>query len=202
MTIIVGTHNRKKGTELLELLAPLGIGVQTLADVPVALEIDETGQTFAENAALKATVQAGHLKRWVLGDDSGIVVDALDGEPGVHSARYAGPQATDAENCARLLSELGNLEPARRTARFVCHLVLADPTGAIRAESIGTCEGRIIDHEAGANGFGYDPLFEIVEYHRTFGQLGPAAKSCLSHRARAIQALIPQLERLLVVPRP
>jgi XTP/dITP diphosphohydrolase len=197
---VVGTHNRKKGGELVELLRPLGITVQTLADFPQALEIDESGETFAENAALKATQQGIHLKNWVLGDDSGIVVDALDGRPGVYSARFAGPDATDAQNNERLLKELGKLEPARRTARFVCHLVLADPTGVIRAESIGSCEGRIIDGEAGNNGFGYDPLFEIVEYHRTFGQIGPAAKSCLSHRARAIQALIPKLERLLVGP--
>jgi XTP/dITP diphosphohydrolase len=196
-SLVLGTGNRKKGIELAELLAPLGIRVDTLADFADALTIDESGGTFAENATLKATRQAAHLKRWVLGDDSGLEVDALDGRPGIYSARFAGPGATDADNNRRLLEELGDLEPERRGAQFVCHLVLADPTGSVRAESVGRCRGRIRHEPSGSGGFGYDPLFEIIEYHRTFGDLSAATKACLSHRARAVQSLIPQLVELL-----
>jgi XTP/dITP diphosphohydrolase len=191
--LVLGTGNRKKGAELAELLEPLGIRVCTLADFPEAIAIDEVGNSFAENATLKATRQAAHLKRWVLGDDSGLVVDSLGGRPGIHSARFAGPEATDADNRRRLLEELGGVDLERRTAHFVCHLVLADPNGMVRAETTGLCRGRIRHQESGTGGFGYDPLFEITEYHRTFGELSSITKACLSHRARAIQALIPQL---------
>ena len=191
--IVIGTHNRKKGLELAELLAPLGFSVLTLDDVPGAIEVVEDGDTFAANAALKATQQAKHLKQWVLADDSGLEVDALDGAPGVYSARFAGPNATDADNNARLLADLRNTPLEKRTARYVCHVTIADPTGAIRAESEDICRGRILFEQAGRNGFGYDPLFEVVEYHRTFGELGPHVKRALSHRSRALRAIVPKL---------
>ncbi len=195
--LVFGTGNRKKAGELADLLAPLGIELKTLADFEAPLDIDESGQTFAENARLKASQQAKYLKQWVLADDSGLVVDALGGAPGVQSARYAGPSATDADNRRKLLTELANKDPARRSAHFACHLALADPTGAVRAEATGKCHGRIRTEEAGGGGFGYDPLFEIVEYHRTFGELGSATKSVLSHRARAMYAILPELVRLI-----
>jgi XTP/dITP diphosphohydrolase len=195
-TIVFGTANRKKAVELVELLALRGWQLKTLADFAAPLAIDETGQSFAENAAIKATRQAVHLKQWVLGDDSGLCVDALQGGPGIYSARYAGPDATDADNRRKLLESLSGIAPERRGAHFVCHLVLADPTGRVRAEAVGRCQGRILQAESGTGGFGYDPLFEIVEYHRTFGQLSPAVKSVLSHRARAMALLVPQLESL------
>jgi XTP/dITP diphosphohydrolase len=191
--LICGTGNRKKGAELAELLGPFGFTLKTLADYPQAIEVDEAGASFAENAALKATRQAAHLNTWVLADDSGLVVDALDGRPGIYSARFAGPGATDALNRRKLLDELAGVVLARRTAHFACHVALADPTGQLRAEASGACHGRIIMDERGAHGFGYDPLFEVVEYHRTFGELGPAVKTVLSHRARAIEALLPAL---------
>ena len=194
--LIVGTANRKKGHELAELLAPLGLEVRTLADCPNASAVAEDGETFAANAALKATVQARHLGQWVLADDSGLCVDALGGRPGVFSARYAGPEATDAENNQRLLEELAGTPPERRTAHYVCHITLADPAGAIRAEAEEYCHGRILSEHRGCGGFGYDPLFEIVEYHRTFGELSPAVKACLSHRARALRRLVPVIARL------
>lgn len=194
--MVFGTANRKKAAELVELLAPRGWQLKTLADFDAPLAIDETGQSFAENAAIKATRQAVHLKQWVLGDDSGLCVDALKGGPGIYSARYAGPDATDADNRRKLLESLTAVAPERRGAHFVCHLVLADPTGKVRAEAVGRCQGRILPAESGTGGFGYDPLFEIVEYHRTFGQLSPAVKSVLSHRARAMALLVPQLESL------
>jgi XTP/dITP diphosphohydrolase len=191
--LVIGTHNRKKGLELAELLAPWGFHVVTLEDVPDAIEVVEDGDSFAANAALKAAKQAIHLKRWVLADDSGLVVDALGGKPGIYSARFAGPKATDDDNNRRLLDELGSLTLERRTAHYVCHVTVADPTGAVRAESHDICRGRIRFAAAGANGFGYDPYFELVEYHRTFGELGPTVKRMLSHRSRALRAILPQL---------
>jgi len=191
--IVLGTANRKKGLELVELLAPVGIELKTLADFPEAISVVEDGGTFAANAALKAVEQARHLRHWVLAEDSGLMVDALDGAPGVFSARFSGPEATDQSNNRLLLEKLGELPLSRRTARYVCHMTLADPSGTIRAESEASCRGRILFELRGIHGFGYDPLFEIVEYHRTFGQLGPLVKARLSHRARAAGKLVSQL---------
>ena len=192
-TLVIGTHNRKKGVELAELLAPWGFRVLTLDDFPNALDVAEDGDSFAANSALKATHQARHLGHWVLADDSGLAVDALGGAPGVFSARFAGPNASDEDNNGRLLADLGNTPLEKRTAHYVCHVTVADPTGAIRAESHDVCHGRIRFQPAGTNGFGYDPLFEVIEYHRTFGELGPLAKQALSHRSRALRAIIPKL---------
>jgi XTP/dITP diphosphohydrolase len=191
--LVIGTRNRKKGAELAELLAPFGFAVATLADVADVADVEETGDSFAANAVLKATGYAKQLGQWVLADDSGLEVVALGGAPGVYSARYAGPNATDAENNRRLLEELGETPLDERSARYVCHVAIADPSGAIRAESRDVCHGRIRFEPAGTNGFGYDPLFEVVEYHRTFGELGPHVKRALSHRSRAMRAILPKL---------
>ena len=196
-TLVFGTGNRKKAAELAVLAAPLGLTLQDLADFPAPLAVDETGASFAENAALKASQQAAHLGHWVLGDDSGLAVDALKGAPGIFSARYAGPAATDADNRQKLLAALAGVPTARRTAHFECHLALADPRGTIRATSAARCQGRIRETESGSGGFGYDPLFEIAEYHRTFGELSPEVKAVLSHRARAMFAILPALQALL-----
>jgi XTP/dITP diphosphohydrolase len=195
--LVLGTANRKKGLELADLFAPLGLEVRTLADFGPLVPVAEDGATFAENARLKAAGYAVALKRWVLADDSGLAVDVLDGAPGVFSARYAGPEATDVLNNQRLLRELADVPAHRRGARFVCHMALADPGGAIRAQSDGFCCGRILFAARGPHGFGYDPLFEVTEYHRTFAELGPVVKAVLSHRARAAAAIIPALTRLV-----
>jgi XTP/dITP diphosphohydrolase len=192
-SLVIGTHNRKKGIELAELLAPRGFSVVTLDDVPDAIEVVEDGDSFAANARLKASQQAVHLGRWVLADDSGLAVDALGGAPGVYSARFAGPSATDEDNNRLLLEKLKDTPLDKRTAHYVCHVSVADPTGMIRAESHAICRGRIRFEPAGTNGFGYDPLFEVVEYHRTFGELGPHVKQVLSHRSRALRAILPML---------
>lgn len=194
--IILGTHNRKKLGELQELLAPFGFKLRSLDDFPAALEVEETGQTFADNARLKASEQARHLNAWVLGEDSGLAVEALGGAPGVFSARFSGPAATDDSNNRLLLEKLAKVPLERRGAHYVCHAALADPLGNVRAESEDACHGRLIFEPRGTGGFGYDPLFEIVEYHRTFGELSPAVKAALSHRARAVRQLIPQLLEL------
>jgi XTP/dITP diphosphohydrolase len=191
--LVIGTHNLKKGIELAELLAPLGFSVVTLDDVPNAIEVVENGDSFEANARLKASQQAMHLGRWVLADDSGLAVDALGGAPGVYSARFAGPNATDEANNICLLKKLGTTPLEKRTAHYVCHVAVADPTGAIRAESDDICKGRIRFEPAGTNGFGYDPLFEVVEYRRTFGELGPHVKQAISHRSRALRAIVPKL---------
>ncbi len=191
--LVLGTSNRKKGQEMAQLLAPLGIELRTLADFPQAIDVVEDGHTFADNAAKKAVEQAQHLDHWVLAEDSGLMVDALDGEPGIYSARFSGPEADDESNNRLLLERLGEIPLEKRTARYVCHMTLCDPAGQVRAESEASCRGRIIFEHQGTHGFGYDPLFEIVEYHRTFGQLDPIVKSQLSHRARAAAQLIPQL---------
>ncbi len=192
--LVIGTTNLKKGLELQELLAPYGFEVQTLREtVRPILDVVEDGDTFAYNARKKAAEQALHLGAWVMADDSGLAVDALGGRPGVYSARYAGENGTDADNNAKLLAELGDLPLARRTAHYVCHVAVADPCGEIRAESADICRGRIVFEPAGTNGFGYDPMFEVVEYHQTFGQLGPLVKAAISHRARALRSVVPKL---------
>lgn len=196
--LVIGTTNPKKGQELQELLAPFGFEVQTLREAggPI-LDVVEDGDTFAYNARKKAAEQAVHLGAWVMADDSGLAVDALGGRPGVYSARYAGEHATDADNNAKLLAELGDLALAKRTAHYVCHVAVADPRGEIRAESADICRGQIVFEPAGTNGFGYDPLFEVVEYHQTFGQLGPLVKAAISHRARALRSVVPKLMALV-----
>jgi XTP/dITP diphosphohydrolase len=193
--LVVGTHNHKKAAELAELLEPWGIAVATLADFPNAQKVVEDGDSFAANAALKATLQARHLGRWVLADDSGLEVDALQGALGVYSARFAGPDASDADNNRHLLDKLADTPLEKRTARYVCHVTLADPAGEIRAKSHDVCGGWIRFEPAGTNGFGYDPLFEVIEYHSTFGELGPSVKRAISHRSRALRAILPKLRR-------
>jgi XTP/dITP diphosphohydrolase len=194
--LVLGTANRKKGQELVRLLAPARLEFRTLADFPEAIDVVEDGDSFAANAELKATQQARHLGQWVLADDSGLEVDALNGAPGVISARYSGPGGTDETNNQKLLEALRDVPPDRRGAQFVCHICLADPSGAVRGISSASCRGRILFAASGSGGFGYDPLFEIVEYHRSFGDLSALVKSHLSHRSRAAARIVPRLIEL------
>ncbi|QDU98547.1 RdgB/HAM1 family non-canonical purine NTP pyrophosphatase [Lignipirellula cremea] len=195
-TLVLGTHNAKKRRELEMLLASLPLQLKTLADFPNAIEVEETGSTFAENAALKAVEQAVHLQQWVLGEDSGLMVDALDGAPGVYSARFSAA-GDDASNNQHLLESLANVPLEKRGGQYVCRMTLSDPQGQVRATCEATCRGRILFAERGSAGFGYDPLFEIPEYHRTFSELGDAVKSILSHRARAMRQFVKLLQPLL-----
>lgn len=194
--LVLGTHNLKKLAEMTTLLTPLGFALKTLADFDNAIEVVEDGDSFSANATLKATQQATNLGHWVLAEDSGLAVDALKGAPGIYAARYAGPDCDDLANNQKLLTELSDIAIARRGAHYVCHMTLADPQGNVQADCEAYCRGRIRETEAGSGGFGYDPLFEVVEYHRTFGQMEGALKSILSHRARATRLLIPQLVAL------
>jgi XTP/dITP diphosphohydrolase len=195
--VVLGTRNAKKAEELRQLLAPHHIGVRCLADYPQAMDVVEDGDSFAANATLKATKQARHLGVWVIGEDSGLCVDALGGAPGIYSARYAGADATDAANNQRLLEAMRDVPDEQRSAHYVCHITLADPSGRVWADCEATCQGRIRHVPSGSHGFGYDPLFEIVELHQTFGQLGPEIKGVLSHRARAMRRFLPMLLRAL-----
>jgi XTP/dITP diphosphohydrolase len=184
---VLGSHNQKKLGELRALVQPLGVRVTSLGDIARAIEVDETGTTFLENARLKAVQQAIHLDRWVLAEDSGLSVDAIDGRPGVYSARYSGPDATDATNNLKLLEAMADVAADRRSAHYTCQLCLAAPDGTVVIEAVGYCQGQITRDPRGDHGFGYDPLFLIPEYHRTFAQLGPATKLAISHRARAMR---------------
>jgi XTP/dITP diphosphohydrolase len=187
--LVLGTGNRKKGLEMAELFAPLGFDLKTLADFPETLDVIEDGGSFCENAYKKACEQAVFLKMPVLAEDSGLVVDALGGAPGIYSARFSGKNATDESNNALLLEKLANVPWERRTAHYVCEMVLADAEGRILAVTSGTCRGRIRFEPDGTNGFGYDPLFEVVEYHQTFGRLSSVVKQAISHRSRAARLM-------------
>jgi XTP/dITP diphosphohydrolase len=195
--VVLGTRNRKKVEELVDHLAGMPIELRTLAEFVSVPEVVEDGETFLENARKKATELARAIGHWVLGEDSGLIVDALGGRPGVYSARYSGEKATDESNNCKLLEELAGVPDQQRTAHYVCTVVLADPQGRIRAEVEGRCSGRIRREPRGTEGFGYDPLFIIPEYHRTFAELGLLVKRRLSHRARAIARLRPLLWRLI-----
>lgn len=195
--IVLGTYNQKKRDELQRLLAPLGIELQTLKEYPSAIEVVEDGNSFEENAAKKSTQQAVHLGQWVLAEDSGLCVDALQGAPGIYSARFSGENATDETNNDLLLEKLQGLPIEKRGAHYVCHITLSDPTGNVVLDTEDKCHGRITTERRGSHGFGYDPLFLIPEYHLTFGQLGPAVKGLLSHRAKASRAFVAQLNELL-----
>jgi XTP/dITP diphosphohydrolase len=205
--LILGTRNRKKGRELAQLLVPPGeshprldrLAIRALDEFPRAPEVDEDADSFAGNARTKASATARALGLWVLADDSGLAVDVLGGAPGVYSARYAGAHGDDAANNRKLLDALTGVPDDRRGAAFVCALALADPTGMVRLEAEGACRGRITHVPRGPGGFGYDPLFLIVEYHQTFGELTALVKNQISHRARACARLRPTLDRLIAV---
>ena len=161
----------------------------TPGDWPEPLpDVEETGATFAENARLKAAALAQATGLPALADDSGLCVDALGGEPGLHSARWAGENTSDADRNALLLARLSGISAEKRTAQYVCVVSLAWPDGnSVEAE--GACAGRILDAPHGANGFGYDPLFFVAEFGRTAAELTAGEKSQISHRARALAAL-------------
>jgi XTP/dITP diphosphohydrolase len=194
LRLIVATRNANKVRELTPLLGDLGVEVLSLADFPGLPEVVEDGASFGANAAKKAYVIAASIGLPALADDSGLEVDVLGGRPGVRSARYAGVGHDDRANNARLLGELIDVPPAERTGRFRCAIALADtadPAGWTLIVREGTCDGVILDAPRGASGFGYDPLFLYPPLGRTFAELSVEEKNRLSHRARAIAAILP-----------
>jgi XTP/dITP diphosphohydrolase len=204
--LLVATHSVHKLGELRELLRLERGELVSLDDLGIADDPDETGETFATNARIKARFGARRTGLPTLADDSGLEVDALDGGPGVRTRRYAGPAATDLENNARLLAELDGLPPERRRARYVCVLALATPSaGAGPRDAVpirlvrGTTRGRIATSPRGSGGFGYDPIFEPdgeLPGGRTFGQWSAAEKNAVSHRGRAARRMTPILREL------
>lgn len=196
-TLVLGTNNVTKRVELEQLLNLPQLTLRTLREFENVADVIEDGTTFLENATKKAVQLALQLDHWVLGEDSGLSVDALGGAPGVYSARYAGEPCDDEANNDKLLDALKDVPEAKRTAHYVCTIVVADPTGRVRAQAEGRCDGRIAFARAGSNGFGYDPLFLFGDSGQTFGQLPTEVKHANSHRAAAVAQLRPQLESLL-----
>jgi XTP/dITP diphosphohydrolase len=186
-TVLVSTRNAHKLVEIRQILGP-SFELLDLSSVPALGEVEETGTTFEENAALKALAASAHFDGWVLADDSGLEVDALGGAPGVRSARFSGEGATDVTNRALLLEKLATVPADQRSARFRCVIALARG-GEVLAYFSGAVEGVIIQSEQGAGGFGYDPLFVPEGFGETFAELGAETKNRLSHRGRALAGL-------------
>jgi len=193
--IILATQNQGKVRELRGLLADEEIEVLSLLDIPDWEDVEENGVTFAENAALKAGEAVRRTGLISLADDSGLEVDALDGAPGVYSARYAGEPKDDERNTDKLLHLLETIPENKRTARFRCALVMATPFGEDYLTE-GVVEGRILTKRRGSDGFGYDPVFYLPEFAQTMAELTLAEKNKLSHRAQAFRKVIPILQAL------
>lgn len=186
--VIIASKNKGKIREFVELFAEEGIQVLSLYDFPSITDVEETGDTFHENAQLKAETVAHLLDKPVIADDSGLIVDALDGRPGVYSARYAGEPTNDEKNNEKLLSELIEIKESARTARFISVLALARPSeDTILVE--GFCEGKIAFHAKGDSGFGYDPIFIPDGYDMSMAQLGEDEKNKISHRYHSLKKL-------------
>lgn len=194
--LCLATTNRGKQRELRQLLAGWPGEIVTPQDLGLKLEVEESGASFAQNAAQKALAYARAAGLPALADDSGLEVDALGGEPGIYSARYAGPGAGDAQRYQKLLRALGDTPPASRTARFRCAVAIAYPDGRVGTAE-GACEGQIAFAPRGDNGFGYDPVFYMPEWGQTMAELPAEIKNRISHRARAIAAARPLLNALL-----
>ncbi|MDP4172168.1 MAG: XTP/dITP diphosphatase [Bacillota bacterium] len=194
--VIIATKNPGKAKEFEHIFASRGIVVRTLLDYPEIGEIEETGKTFEENASLKAETIAKKLQKMVIGDDSGLIVDALDGRPGIYSARYAGEQKDDQANIDKVLNEMAGVIDEDRSARFYCALSVASPFCNTITVS-GTCEGKILTERRGTNGFGYDPIFFALEKGRAMAELSKEEKNQISHRANALKELNRLMSSLL-----
>lgn len=193
--VVIATKNKGKAKDFEALFTPLGYEVVTMFEVAPDLEIEETGTTFEENAILKAETLSEQLGKLVIADDSGLAVDALGGEPGVYSARYAGDHDDEA-NIVKVLEKLQGVPDEKRTARFCCALAIAGPN--IDTYTVfGTCEGVILHEKRGTNGFGYDPIFFVPELGRAMAELTPEEKGAISHRGNAIRKLAEELPNLV-----
>ncbi len=187
MDLLVATGNPGKCREMRRLLSDLPVRILTLSDFPGAPEVEEDGETLEKNAAKKAREQARFSGLDAVADDSGLFVDALDGRPGVHSARYADGEPTSENLCIKLLAEMDGEPEERRQAHFRCCIAMADPEGQIVLRAEGRCDGIIAEEMAGEGGFGYDPVFYYEPAGRTFAQMAPEEKNAVSHRGRALK---------------
>ncbi|WP_397539531.1 XTP/dITP diphosphatase [Rummeliibacillus pycnus] len=189
--VVIATKNKGKAKDFEAIFAPLGYEVLTLFDVAPDMDIEETGTTFEENAILKAEAVAKRLNTFVIADDSGLQIDALNGEPGVYSARYAGDHDDEA-NIIKVLKNLEGVPEEKRTARFCCCLAITGPVH--KTESVfGTCEGIILTEKHGENGFGYDPIFYVPSMKRTMAEMTAEEKGAISHRGNALRKLAEEL---------
>ena len=191
--IIIATKNAGKVKDFETLFSPKGFKVKSLLDFPEIEDVEETGVTFAENATLKAEAISFALNKPVIADDSGLAIDALNGEPGVYSARYAGENKDDNANIEKVLQKLNDVPFEKRTARFHCALAIAVP--GKRTEIVeGTCEGHILEEKRGENGFGYDPIFFVEKWRCSMAELTKEQKNQISHRANALKKLAPLID--------
>lgn len=186
--LVIATHNKGKLEEFKELMKDIPVEIKCLDDYPQMVEPEETGRTFAANAKIKASYYAKHVNEFCIADDSGLEVKALDGAPGVYSARFAGEKATDEENNEKLLMQMKF--QLKRTCRFRCALAISNPEGQIIAETDGICDGMLLHEPLGENGFGYDPLFWSTELHMGLGEAPEEEKNKISHRGKAVKSLV------------
>lgn len=198
MRLVLASANKGKQREIAAICAPMGIEVVTAAELGFTEDIPETGDTFEANARLKAEAVSKALNLPALADDSGLVVDALDGAPGIHSARYAGSHGDDKANCEKLLSEMADVPKQKRGAAFVCVMICHRPDGA-ELVSDGRLEGNIAFKSAGESGFGYDPVFFLPDRGCTVAQIGADEKNAISHRGQAVRDLAGKLEEFIKV---
>lgn len=196
--VLIATNNEGKKKDFEALFQPLGIEVLTLKDLETPIDVEETGTTFEENAILKAETVAQLLGKIVIADDSGLEIDALDGAPGVYSARYAGENSTDDANIDKALEALKDVSEENRSARFRCVLAVSGPEIETTVFS-GSCEGFITTERQGENGFGYDPIFYVPSQNRTMAELTAAEKSEISHRGAALKKLQAALPTMIDV---
>lgn len=194
MELLVATSNSGKIRELRSLLAGLPLNVLSLSDAGITEVLEESGATFEENAVAKAVFYARSANLPAIADDSGLVIDHLNGAPGVRSARWAGESANDEQRIAKVLDLMRGVDGRNRSARFVCAAAFAEPAGQIVSTVEGICEGTIANRPRGRYGFGYDPIFFPDGYALTFGELPPGTKHLISHRARAVAKIIPFLQ--------
>lgn len=184
--ILLATRNPRKKKELEQILHHMQVQILTLDEIEDIPETEEDGRTFEENAVKKACQSAAWSGYICLADDSGLMVDALQGQPGVYSARFSGENADDQSNNEKLLQMMAGVEEKDRTARFMCVIAISDPEGRVKTVS-GSCEGRIARQPVGTGGFGYDPLFIPDGFNRSFAQLSAEEKNSISHRGRALK---------------
>ena len=189
-TLLLATRNAGKKIELQEMLNDIGISVINLHDIPPLPEVVEDGNTFRDNAEKKARETAKATGYWCLADDSGLVVDALNGQPGIYSARFAGSEASDEDNNQKLLDLMKDIDEPERTARFVCSMALSTPEGETLVVE-DYCEGIILRQPVGEQGFGYDPLFMPQGYNQSMAQLSRQEKNLISHRGKALNRMKP-----------
>lgn len=197
MELVIASRNIHKIREFRSILKKISaFDLLSLNDFPQYVPVPETGNSFEENAILKATHAAQNLQRWVIADDSGLVISALKGAPGVNSRRYAGENATDKENRQKLLAEMQHIPEPYRQGYYECWIALASPEG-LKKTAKGISEGMITEQERGSLGFGYDAIFVKHEYGKTFAELEEEIKNRISHRRKALDKILPVLEAIL-----